>query len=112
MQSPDGDLFSTVPRHAVSPAIAELRERIAHLEGPEGRTRSVLPFGQTDIDRRLSGRELELGCVHEMAGGGRAVDGQDRCAHQGKVLWVVTRPDPFAPAIAQARVCARPSDPC
>ena len=31
---------------------------------------------------------------------------------KGKVLWVVTRPDPFAPAIAQARVCARPSDPC
>jgi protein ImuA len=63
---------------------------------------SVLSFGQKDIDRRLPERGLGLGCAHEVAGGSRAVDGQDCCAHQGKVLWVVTRPDLFAPAIAQA----------
>lgn len=71
-------------------------------DGPEGRARSVPSVGQKDIDRRLPGRGLGLGWVHEVAGGGRAVDGQDCCAHQGKVLWAVTRPDLFAPAIAQA----------
>ncbi len=100
-----------MPSHSVSPAIAELRERIAHLEGPGGRARPVLPFGLKEIDRKLPGGGLGLGCLHEVAGGGNgAVDGAAAALFtagiaartKGKVLWVVTRPDLFAPAIAQA----------
>ena len=76
-----------MPSHSVSPAIAELRERIAHLEGPGGRARPVLPFGLNEIDRRLPGGGLGLGCLHEVAGGGNGAAaalfyGRDCSAHQ------------------------------
>jgi protein ImuA len=96
---------------AANPVIAQLQERIAHLEGGAGRVREVLPFGLSDMDRRLPGGGLGLGCLHEIAGGGNgAVDGAAAAMFaagiaartKGKVLWVVTRSDLFAPAIAQA----------
>ena len=73
--------------------------------------KSVLPFGITDIDSRLPGGGLTLGALHEIAGGGNgAVDGAAAALFaagvaartRGKVLWVITRPDLFAPALAQA----------
>ncbi|WP_374818704.1 ImuA family protein [Brucella grignonensis] len=94
-----------------SPVITELRERIARLEGGAGRARKVLPFGVAELDRRLPGGGLALGCLHEVAGGGNgAVDGAAAALFtagiaartKGKVLWVVTRRDLFMPAIAQA----------
>lgn len=98
--------------HTASPAIVELRERIAHLEdGASGRGREALPFGLPEIDRRLPGGGLALGSLHEVAGGGNAaVDGAAAALFaagiaarsRGKVLWVVTRRDLFAPALAQA----------
>ncbi|HEY9214406.1 MAG TPA: damage-inducible protein, partial [Ancylobacter sp.] len=64
-----------MPNPVVS-AIAELRERIQRLEGGSGLARKVLPFGLPEIDRRLPGGGLALGCLHEVAGGGNgAVDG-------------------------------------
>lgn len=100
-----------MPEHAARPAIAELRERIARLDGAAARVRKVLPFGVTEIDRRLPGGGLALGSLHEVAGGGNgAVDGAAAALFaagiaartRGKVLWVVTRRDLFAPALAQA----------
>jgi protein ImuA len=92
-------------------AIEELRERIRRLEGAAGRRRLVLPFGIKAIDRHLPGGGLVLGALHEVAGGGNgAIDGAAAALFaagiaartRGKVLWCVTRPDLFAPALAQA----------
>lgn len=100
-----------MPDRAARPAIAELRERIARLDGRAGAARKVLPFGVSEIDGRLPGGGLALGGLHEVAGGGPgAVDGAAAALFaagiaartRGKVLWVVTRRDLFAPAIAQA----------
>ncbi len=95
----------------VASSIAELRERVQRLEGGKGRARTVLPFGLAEIDQRLPGGGLALGCLHEVAGGGNgAVDGAAAALFaagvaartRGKVLWCVTRQDLFAPALAQA----------
>lgn len=96
---------------AASPVIAELRTRIARLEGAAGRVRAALPFGVGAIDERLPGGGLALGALHEVAGGGDgAVDGAAAALFAagiaartgGKVLWCVTRSDLFAPGLAQA----------
>ncbi len=95
----------------IRPAIEELRERIRRLEGAAGRRRLVLPFGIKAIDRHLPGGGLVLCALHEVAGGGNgAIDGAAAALFaagiaartRGKVLWCVTRPDLFAPALAQA----------
>lgn len=99
-----------MPNPVVS-SIAELRERVQRLEGAKGRARTVLPFGLAEVDQRLPGGGLALGCLHEVAGGGNgAVDGAAAALFaagvaartRGKVLWCVTRQDLFAPALAQA----------
>src|ERR1700719_3958313 len=63
------------------------------------------------IDRHLPGRGLALIALHELAGGGHgAIDGAAAALFaagiaartRGKVLWCITRPDLFAPALAQA----------
>lgn len=93
------------------PALESLRAQIERIEGRSRRATSVLPFGVTDIDSRLPGGGLALGALHEVAGGGNgAVDGAAASLFaagvaartKGKVLWVITRPDLFAPALAQA----------
>ncbi|MGH6827207.1 ImuA family protein [Methyloceanibacter sp.] len=93
------------------PGIEELRERIRRLEGAVGRRRLVLPFGIKAIDRHLPGGGLALGALHEVAGGGNgAINGAAAALFaagvaartRGKVLWCITRPDLFAPALAQA----------
>lgn len=92
-----------------TPVIAELRDRIARLEGGRARGAQVLPFGLKAIDRVLPGGGLALGCLHEVAGGGNgAIDGAAAALFaagisartKGKVLWCITRQDLFAPAIA------------
>jgi protein ImuA len=93
------------------PGIEELRERIRRLEGAPARRRLVLPFGLKAIDRHLPGGGLALGALHEVAGGGNgAIHGAAAALFaagiaartRGKVLWCLTRPDLFAPALAQA----------
>ncbi|WP_158811485.1 ImuA family protein [Beijerinckia sp. L45] len=92
------------------PVIADLRARIERLDGGRGRERAVLPFGVEVIDHVLPGSGLALGALHEVAGGGNgAIDGAAAALFaagiaarsKGKVLWCVTRPDLFGPALAQ-----------
>ena len=93
------------------PVIESLRAAIERLEGGSQRAKSVLPFGIAEMDSRLPGGGLAQGALHEIAGGGMgAIDGAAAalfCAGiaartTGRVLWCITRPDLFAPAIAQA----------
>lgn len=92
-------------------ALAELRRRVASLEGESGQPSAVLPFGIEGLDRRLPKRGLALGCLHEVAGGGNgAVDGAAAACFAagiaarlpGQVLWCVTQADLFAPGLEQA----------
>lgn len=100
-----------MPRRADSPAIADLRARIARLEGDGARPHEVLPFGIAPLDRKLPGGGLALGCLHEVAGGGNgAVDGAAAACFTagiaarttGQVLWCVALQDLFAPGLEQA----------
>ncbi|TCM14006.1 protein ImuA [Novosphingobium sp. PhB165] len=91
--------------------LPQLRARIAEIEGGERRQLGVLPFGLSAIDERLPGGGLALGSLHEVAGGAQGVtDGAAAALFAagimgrtgGTVLWCMTQPDLFAPAIAQA----------
>ena len=92
-------------------ALAHLRAQIARIEGEGRRASGVLPFGLPELDRRLPGGGLALGCLHEVAGGGNgAVDGAAAACFAagiaarlpGSVLWCVTLADLFSPGLAQA----------
>ncbi|MTE01924.1 damage-inducible protein [Paracoccus sp. YIM 132242] len=94
-----------------NPASAALRKQIARMEGDGRPAREVLPFGLPELDRRLPGGGLALGCLHEVAGGGNgAVDGAAASCFAagiaarlpGPVLWCVTEADLFAPGLEQA----------
>jgi len=91
--------------------VEELRERIAHLEGSARRRAVILPFGVPEIDSALPGGGLAFGALHEFAGGGTdTVNGAAAALMvagiaartKGKILWCLTRPDLFFPAISQA----------
>jgi len=93
------------------PAIESLRVQIEKVQGRGQRAKSVLPFGIAEVDSRLPGGGLAFGAFHEVAGGGNgAIDGAAAALFaagvaartKGKVLWCITRPDLFAPALAQA----------
>ncbi|MBY3432716.1 damage-inducible mutagenesis protein [Rhizobium laguerreae] len=98
--------------HVRTPEVLnELRERIALLEGATSRRVNTLPFGVSEVDRHLPGGGLAFGALHEVAGGGAGtVDGAASALFvagiaartTGKVLWCLTRPDLFFPAVAQA----------
>ena len=92
-------------------AIESLRAHVEKIDGRSRRARAVLPFGLTELDSRLPGGGLAQGALHEVAGGGNgAIDGAAAALFsagiaartRGKVLWCITRPDLFAPALAQA----------
>lgn len=94
-----------------SKVLDDLRERIAHLEGTSTRKVAVLPFGVPEIDARLPEGGLGFGALHEVAGGGTGtVDGAAAALFvagiaarsKGKILWCLTRPDLFFPALSQA----------
>lgn len=91
--------------------ISDLRERIASLEGGTVRKRGCLAFGVAEIDAVLPGGGLAYGALHEFAGGGSGtVDGAAAALcvagiaarTKGQILWCMTRPDLFFPALAQA----------
>ena len=92
-------------------AIESLRAQVRQIEGRRRRATTVLPFGIAAVDSRLPGGGLSVGALHEVAGGGNgAIDGAAAALFtagiaartRGKVLWCVTRPDLFAPALSQA----------
>jgi len=91
-------------------AIEALRARIRAIEWSGRPSHGVLPFGVGLLDAALPERGLALGSLHEVAGGGTgAVDGAAAALFAagivarvpGRVLWCVTRPDLFAPALYQ-----------
>ncbi len=97
------------------PAIESLRAQIERIEGRSRRAASVLPFGIPEVDSRLPGGGLARGALHEVAGGSNgAIDGAAAglfaagiaARATGKTLWCITRPDLFAPALAQAGLAA------
>lgn len=90
--------------------LTALRARIQHLEADGRRPSGVLPFGVAAMDAALPLGGLPLGALHEVAGGGDgAVDGAAAALFAagvaarlaGPVLWCVTQPDLFAPALQQ-----------
>lgn len=69
-----------------------------------------LPFGVDEIDAVLPGGGLAFGALHEFAGGGSGtVDGAAAALFvagiaartKGPVIWCLTRPDLFFPALAE-----------
>ena len=91
--------------------VRALRDRIARIEERARPNAQVLAFGVETLDGALPGGGLRLGALHEVAGGGAgAVDGAVAALFAagivaripGPVLWCVTRPDLFAPALSQA----------
>jgi len=92
-------------------AFEALRAEIAKIEAGGRVGKGVLPFGVAELDARLPDGGLQLGALHEVAGGGTgAVDGAASALFaaglaartHGQVLWCVTRTDLFAPALFQA----------
>jgi protein ImuA len=51
-----------------------LRDRMARIEGRDGRARGVLPFGDPRVDDCLPGGGLPLGRWHELVGEGMDVE--------------------------------------
>ncbi|EYD78075.1 hypothetical protein Rumeso_00337 [Rubellimicrobium mesophilum DSM 19309] len=96
------------PRRDLQP----LRDQIARLEARDpSRPIAVLPFGVEALDARLPGGGLDRAALHEVAGGGADVVHGTAAALfaagilarvGGQVLWCLTRPDLFAPALQQA----------
>lgn len=91
--------------------ISDLKDRISLLEGNAARKLGCLAFGVAEIDATLPGAGLSYGAVHEFAGGGTGVvDGAAAALFaagiaartRGKIVWCLTRPDLFFPALAQA----------
>ncbi|WP_426232094.1 ImuA family protein [Pararhizobium sp. DWP3-4] len=91
--------------------IADLRSRIASLASGPAKQLDCLPFGVGEIDAVLPGGGLARGALHEFAGGGAGtVDGAAAALFvagvaartKGKIVWCLTRPDLFFPALAQA----------
>jgi protein ImuA len=109
--------------------LAAMRAKIAALEGA-GRARAgVLPFGDPDLDARLPGGGLALGCWHEITGPGLETETSaapaafatlvgSPLARRGEAVWVLRRDDLWAPGLAGLgfpvqrliQVCARDED--
>jgi len=90
--------------------LADLRERISSIEGEGAKKAGYLPFGVAEIDSLLPGGGLAHGALHEFAGGGSGtVDGAAAALFaagiaartKGPIVWCLTRPDLFFPALAQ-----------
>jgi len=91
--------------------ITGLRERISSIQGEGVKKAGCLPFGVDEIDEILPGGGLAYGALHEFAGGGSGtVDGAAAALFaagiaartKGPIVWCLTRPDLFFPALAQA----------
>ena len=93
-------------------SLDQLRTRIAAIERNSTTTRpDTLPFGIPAIDSMLPGGGLTIAALHEVIGTGMDVEVAAAPAlfaagllarRTGSVLWVLQRPDLFAPALAAA----------
>jgi protein ImuA len=95
------------------PALLDaLRAKIARIErGVQPGSGQTLPFGVAAIDAALPGGGLALAALHEAAGAGPDTEHGAAAALliagilarlRGPVLWVMQRPDLFAPGLANA----------
>lgn len=90
-----------------SPAtLARLQQQLQRLCGGHSHA-GVLAFGVRDIDAQLPGGGMALGALHETTDGGHGAAAALFAAGiaartQGQVLWCLTQPDLFAPALSQA----------
>ncbi len=90
----------------VALALAELRARIADIEG-DGRAHDVLPFGIAAIDAHLPAGGIQGGALHEVAGSPALADDAAATVFlagiaarlEGPVLWCLRYRDLFAPAL-------------
>lgn len=91
--------------------LRKLRDDISRVGALSGADVATLPFGVTAIDNALPRQGLELASLHEIAGGtSGALHGAAAILFaagiaartRGQILWCITRPDLFAPALAQA----------
>lgn len=89
--------------------LVAVRRRLASLEGRAAH--GVLPFGDPRIDERLPGGGLPLGRWHEAVGEGLEIETAAATAafvaalaaplaERGTVVWVMRRPDLYAPGLA------------
>jgi protein ImuA len=92
-----------------STSLAALRAEIAAVEASHRKAAGVIPFGVPGLDAQLSAGGLQLGALHEVAGGGLgAVHGAAAVLFvagvlarmDGPVLWCLRQRDLFAPALA------------
>ncbi|RYG38616.1 MAG: damage-inducible protein [Burkholderiales bacterium] len=90
--------------------VRQLRDDISRMGAPRADA-GVLPFGVSSLDSTLPGGGLSIASLHEIAGGASgAIHGAAAILFAagiaarttGQVLWCITRPDLFAPALAQA----------
>lgn len=92
-----------------SAVIADLRERIARIEGV-GTHYAALPFGVPEIDDHLPGGGLAGGALHDIAGGPELADDAAATVFiagilarlEGTVFWCLQARDLFAPALGLA----------
>src|SRR4051812_44890988 len=91
-------------------AIAELRRTLERMENHGDRELAALPFGVSELDRRLPGGGLTLGHLHEVIEGGPAGEYASLATLftagilarvPGPVLWCLRGRDLFAPALAR-----------
>jgi protein ImuA len=115
--------FTSAVRHPadVNPAcldrtaamLLELRERIGRIEHAQGGSSGAksIPIGIPSIDQALPSGGLRLGSLHEAASAGPDTEHAAAATLfiagllarlDGPVLWVLQRPDLFAPALAAA----------
>ncbi len=91
--------------------LRKLRDDIGRVGALLRADAATLPFGLSAIDAALPRRGLDLASLHEIAGGATgALHGAAAILFaagiaartSGQILWCITRPDLFAPALAQA----------
>jgi protein ImuA len=94
--------------HGTAAKLAALRASIALIGQPAKPAGSVISFGVPAIDDCLPGGGLALGALHEVASGGADIEhgvaamllsAGILARLPGQVLWVLERPDLFAPAL-------------
>ncbi len=96
-----------------SPALAQLRERIARIENSHvrGPTERSIPLDIHAIDETLPSRGIRLGALHEAASAGPDTEHAAAATLfiagilarlDGPILWVLRQADLFAPGLAAA----------
>lgn len=99
------------PTHALP--VGALRAQVEAIQASGREDGRVLPFGIGEMDSRLAGCGLAIGALHELTGASSSLNDDAAATLFGagiaarltetgaSILWVLTRRDLFAPALAQ-----------